>query len=92
MKKRFRDENGKLALSLEELAKQTRKEALSYYKVGKTYMYHGDNELYEYIKKDGFLAYFKSLSGDDLIIPIDNLGSFIPGVASYGMELELVKN
>ena len=58
MKKRYRDENGRLIVSLEELRELTEKEGKEYYQIGKTYRYHGDGEIYEYVSNDGGVMMF----------------------------------
>ena len=50
-----------------------------------------DKREYVYISKDEYLAQFKSSDGRNLFIPTDRLGTFLPDVASEGMELIFVE-
>ena len=90
MKKRFRDENGQLTVTLAELHKLTEKEGREYYQPGNIYLNKSDNRKYVYLQpteSDGELAHFMSVDGYNLFIPIANFGTFLPDVASDGMEL-----
>lgn len=90
--KRYRDENGRLVESLEEIKKQTAPEAAKYYKVGSIYQYADDGREYVYLANDDCLAHFQSFDGYNLFIPIDALGSFLPDVADDDRVLEIVND
>lgn len=91
--KRFRNENGELTMSIDQIKKETRGEALDYYRPGKLYLNAKDGREYVYLMPvpgDSGLAHFQSFDKYNLFIPVDSLGTFLPGVASEGMELALV--
>ena len=90
MKKRYRDENGRLIVSLEELRELTKKEGKEYYQIGKTYRYHGDGEIYEYVSNDGGLMTFES-DMKAFFIAEESCGTFLPDIASDGEAIELVE-
>lgn len=79
MKKRYRDESGQLVESLEEIKKETAPEATQYYQIGMIYQYAVDGREYVYLENDDCLAYFQSFDGYNLFIPVDSLGTFLPG-------------
>lgn len=92
--KRFRDENGQLTMSIDQIKEETRGEALDYYRPGKLYLNAKDGREYVYllpVPGDGGLAHFQSFAGYNLFVPIDNLGTFLLDVASEGMELFFVE-
>lgn len=91
MKKKFRNEKGQLTVKLDEIGKLTQKTANSYYRVGRIYLNHMDDEEYVFIAKDEVVVHFQSFSGKNLFIPLDSLGTFLPDIASEGMELEFVE-
>lgn len=88
MKKRYRDENGTLTVSLEELRELTEKEGKEYYQIGKTYRYHG--EIYEYVSNDDGLMTFES-DMKAFFIAEESCGTFLPDIASDGEAIELVE-
>lgn len=90
--KRYRDAEGRLTVTLEELKRATRAEAADYYRPGKLYRYAGDGEYYVYMSSVApeEIANFESFSGKKLSILRDSLGTFLPGVASDENELTLV--
>lgn len=91
MKKRFRDENGKLTMSIEKIEKETATEASSYYRYGEIYLYKGNEFVYLLpVPGSESLAHFQSFDGFNLYIPPESLGTFLPDVASEGSELTLV--
>lgn len=90
MKKRFRDENGNLSCTLQELYNITRHEADKYFQVGCIYLNAADQEEYILTDCDGVLYQFRSCDGKNLFIPVENAGSFLLDVASSGKELFLV--
>lgn len=87
--KRYRDENGRLVESLEKIRKETAPEAAQYYKIGSIYQNSADGREYVYLENDD-LAYFQSFDGYNLFIPVDSLGTFLPGVADDDRTLVLV--
>lgn len=89
--KRYRNEKGNLTISIEQIAKETVTEAAAYYQIGGIYLNATDKREYVYISKDEYLAQFKSSDGRNLFIPTDRLGTFLPDVASEGMELLFVE-
>lgn len=69
MTKRFRDNTGKLTMSLADLRKTTKEEAKSYYIPGKIYFNNVDSKEYIYLlpsETDGELAHFRSFDNYDL--------------------------
>lgn len=92
--KRYRDENGKLIKSIDEIKKETATEATEYYRPGSIYINNEDGREYVYCipdPGDGELAHFQSFDGYNLFIPVDALGTFLPDVASAGKELVFVE-
>ena len=85
--KKYRDMDGKLTMSLEQIKKETATEAAKYYRVSGLYFNFADFREYVYIGICESLAHFQSFDGYNLFIPIDRLGTFLPDVASDGMEL-----
>ena len=70
--------------SLQEIKEATREEASEYFKKGHIYTYSGEE--YALIEMCGELAHFHSFSGKHLYIPVESLGTFLPNVASEGLE------
>ena len=90
MKKRFRDENGKLTMRIAEIARATFDEAMDYYRTGNIYLNKADGREYVllmWVPGDGELAHFQSFDGYNIFVPLDRLGTFLPDVADAGMEL-----
>lgn len=86
--KRYRDENGKLLMSLEEIKKATVEEGRSYYKKGHIYKYKD----IEYVLIEvGPLYWFQSFEGYNLFVTDDSIGTHLPEVASDGLELILIE-
>lgn len=86
--KRYRDENGKLLMSLEEIKKATVEERRSYYKKGHIYKYKD----IEYVLIEvGPLYWFQSFEGYNLFVTDDSIGTHLPDVASDGLELILIE-
>ena len=85
--KKYRDENGRLTMSLEQVKKETAAEAAEYYHIGGLYFNFADFREYVYISICESLAHFKSFDGYNLFIPVECLGTFLPDVASEGSEL-----
>lgn len=84
---RFRNEDGTLTISIEEIERKTAAEARDYYKIGSIYTNQENGREYVYTENDGLLAHFQSFEGYNLFIPLDSLGTFLPGVADEGREL-----
>ena len=84
--KRYRDENGQLTLSIDQIKKETAAEAAKYYHVGGLYFNFADFREYVMIEA-GTLTHFQSFDGYNLFIPSDSLGTFLPDVATEGAEL-----
>ena len=92
--KRYRNENGKLTKTIEQIKKETAAEAVIYYRPGSIYQNAEDDREYVYllpVPGDGELAHFQSFDGYNLFIPVDILGTFLPDVAIEGMELIFVE-
>ncbi len=92
--KKYRNENGQLIVTLEQLKKETATEAANYYRPGSIYQDAADGREYVYLKPvpgDGQLAHFQSFDGYNLFIPIGSLGTFLPGIADEGMELLFIE-
>lgn len=92
--KRYRNEKGHLTMSIDQIKEETAAEAAKYYRPGSIYTSAEDGREYVYCipsAGDGELAHFMSFDGYNLFIPIDSLGTFLPDVASDGMELTFVE-
>ena len=91
--KKYRNENGQLTMTLEQLKKETSAEASTYYRPGSIYLSAEDGREYVYllpIPGDRELAHFQSFDGYNLFIPVDCLGTFLPDVANEGHELTAI--
>ena len=77
--RRFRDENGQLTLAIEEIAKNTMPEANDYYIDGDRYENNG--KVYTF-RKQGDDMFFESAYGKKHCVDPNNLGIFLPDVAS----------
>ena len=76
--KRYRDENGRLLMNLQEIKKATLEEGRSYYKKGHIYK----NKDIEYVLIEvGPLYWFQSFEGYNLFITADSIGTYLPDVA-----------
>ena len=84
--KRYRNENGQLTMSIEQIEKETAEEAAAYYHIGGIYFNFADSREYVMIEA-GILAHFQSFDDYNLFIPSDSLGTFLPDVADDGAEL-----
>ena len=91
--KRFRDKNGQLNITTTELAKLTLDEANAYYKHGAKYVHGGktyvcnrfddrgtNGDIQEHVQ-------FTSEDGYNLFCDSDKLGTFLPDIASDGLEI-----
>lgn len=80
-------------MSLKEISQSTEQEAAAYYQPGRIYLNAADNREYVYLVPDAEatgMAHFMSYDGHNLFIPCYALGTFLPDVASDGMELTRV--
>lgn len=85
--KRFRNENGKLTCTLAEIYKATEEEGREYYTYRNIYLSMEDRQEYVHCGDDSVLIHFMSYDGYNLFVPLESCGSFLPDVASEGMEL-----
>ncbi len=79
--RRFRDENGKLAEKVEEIAKITLPEARNYYVNGDRYENNG--KIYTFRVTDENML-FEGKDGEKLFVVPELMGTFLPDVASDG--------
>lgn len=91
--KRYRDERGKLTKSIDEIAAETRAEATAYYIDGGRYLYAG-REYVLHLRDDQTadgnktpVAHFESADGYSLYTAPEKLGTFLPDIASDGLEI-----
>lgn len=89
--KRYRNAKGELTRSIKEIEKETLAEARKYYRLGSIYFNNADKREYVLIENDEILARFKSFEGYNLFIPVANLGTFLPDVATQGAKLAFVE-
>jgi len=91
--KRFRDEAGQLTITTDELAKLTLDEANAYYTHGARYEHSGkiyvcnrssDRGVHRGIQEK---VKFTSEDGHNLFFDPDKLGTFLPDIASDGLEI-----
>lgn len=93
MVKRYRDPEGRLTVRLDELERLTREEGAAYYVEGGRYMEQGRVYTLHYESHTGqdgtpyTLAHFLSESGYSLYCDPENLGTFLPDIASEGLEI-----
>lgn len=86
--KRYRDENGRLTMSLQAVKEATEEEGKNYYLKGHIYLY----ENIEYVLVEtGELYHFQSFDGRNLFIPADCLGTFLPDVAADDLKLTFIE-
>lgn len=85
--RRFRDENGQLAKTIEEVSKLTQAEALNYYTDGDRYESGGN--IYTF-RKSGMHMSFVSETGGETEVHPDKLGTFLPDVEYLGMSFTKV--
>lgn len=88
--KRFRDSEGKLTSSLDDIARQTQEEAEQYYKDGDKYMIEGEIKPFictrwqengnNHIRFDA--CYDTKTGANQINCDPDKMGTFLPGVAS----------
>lgn len=83
--RRFRDENGQLAKTIEEVSKLTQAEALNYYTDGDRYESGGN--IYTF-RKSGMHMSFVSETGGETEVHPDKLGTFLPDVEYLGMSYD----
>lgn len=93
MVKRYRDPEGRLTVRLDELARLTREEGAAYYVEGGRYVEQGRVYTLHYESHTGqdgtpyTLAHFLSDDGYNLYCDPDSLGTFLPDIASEGLEI-----
>lgn len=85
MSLRFRDENGCLTISTDEIAKATLAEARSYYQDGAYYIFLG--RLYIFCEED--CCFISTNPGKFITVNSESLGTFLPDVASDGLAFIL---
>lgn len=88
--KRFRDKNGQLNMSTDEVATLTLAEANVYYTHGTKYEYEGKTYKCNRFNDNGeiqAIVKFTSDDGFELNCDSDKLGTFLPDVASDGLEI-----
>lgn len=89
-KRAYRDDSDNLTISLDDLHRKTADIARKYYTpdMNAVYLHNG----VEYVLgtgsfSDEFVHFVGFSKHENLFIPFDNLGSFLPGVASKGLEI-----
>ncbi len=88
MTKRFRNEDGSLIMTIDQIAEATEQEGREYYKAGEIFLFCEDGREYVHNSEpDEPLIHFQSFDGYNLFIPTNRLGTFLPDVATDGMEL-----
>jgi hypothetical protein len=91
--KRFRDENGQLTIRVKEVAELTLDEANAYYINGEKYTYKDKvYTCYRFLDKDSNgdiqeVIKFTSSDGYNLFVVPERLGTWLPDVASEGLEI-----
>lgn len=91
--KRYRDNAGRLTMTIDQIAAVTLNEANAYYQDGGRYVYEGRTyTLRRYTNKDAHgnaveVAQFTSADGYNLFTDPARLGTFLPCVASEGQEI-----
>ena len=91
--KRFRDENGRLLFPISTVAELTRSEADEYYQDGAWYTHQGKlYQLRRFTNTDAHgtavdMATLTSADGCTLFLVPERLGTFLPDVASDGLEI-----
>lgn len=91
--KRYRDSAGRLTVRTDALARLTREEGAAYYVEGKRYMGQGREYTLHYEIHTGqggtpyTLAHFLSDDGYNLYCDPDKMGTFLPDIASEGLEI-----
>lgn len=85
--KRYRDDKGRLTMTIEQVSAETLEEARAYYHSCAIYSYHGKE--YTYNQE---MYCFQSFDGYTLFIDPKRLGTFLPDVASAGEEIALLED
>ena len=94
--KRYRDATGHLTMPLDQIAAETQAEARAYYQDGQQYTHQGRvYTLHRYTDQDAHgqpveIAQFISADGYNLFTDPDCLGTFLPDIASAGLEITKV--
>ena len=87
--KRFRDEHGKLSEDIKDVASKTLTEARAYYVDGDKYEHNG--KVYTFKKVENNML-FEGADGEQIFIVPENLGTYLPDVASKGGEFTKLAN
>ena len=83
--KRFRNADGKITMRLKQLAAETKEEAANYYKEGALYIHQG---IVYKLAVYGTASCLSSREGNrDVVFNTEMLGTFLPDIASDGMEI-----
>lgn len=91
--KRYRDAAGRLTMTTDQLAAETLAEAREYYQDGGRYIFQGRAyTLRRYTSTDAHgnaveIAQFVGIDGYNLFTEPNCLGTFLPDVASDGLEI-----
>ena len=91
--KRYRDTAGRLTITTEQLAAETQEEGKAYYQEGAQYIHNGKiYTLHRYTRTDEQghnveIAHFESADGYSIFTDPARLGTFLPNVASDGLEI-----
>lgn len=83
--KRYRDAAGRMTMKTAEIARLTEQETRDYYRPGGRYIYQGIAYVLENV--GDVLAHFRGINGEDLFVPVERMGTFLPDVASEGLEI-----
>lgn len=90
MKLQYRDENGRLTVTLDELHRLTEEAGRNYYRIGNIYYSHKDRDEYVLIDVTDGLMHFQAFGAGHLFIPCESCGTFLPWIADPDLALELV--
>lgn len=87
--KRYRDSQGHLTKTIEEIKQLTAQEAGEYFQNGKRYMIPSEGLDKVFIfHQDSISTYFVCAESQDKIFcPLESLGTYLPSVSSEGMEI-----
>ena len=94
MNSAYKDENGVLLYTKEELSKMLNDEAHKYFCPGNVYYQACDNRFYKLnnFSWDDVLCVFVCVDDAEykIFVPVENLWSFLPCVASDGLAFEKI--
>lgn len=85
MKKRFRDKNGNITVSLSRLEVLTYEEACKYYVLGELYAFDNQEYLLTEINEEVYV--FTSPFGNKVSVDAKRIGAFLPDIALEGNEI-----